>query len=650
MENCDFCFYYDNHRLINTIEDVSSSVRGIIEKHFWFTSNELIELHICSGCQEKLLDFYDFYYQVERVYKERLRKITIDMGSTSTNDEEIDSEITVDEIKIEPCSDHFEESDVNEEDDIEVDSETNFTSETFTECKTTVTSNDCLQSHNINVRETSNEKQFECEICPKKFAKRKFLNAHSLIHQRTEKFSCEKCDKTFTTKYSLKAHVETQHEGLNNFPCDICSKQFKSKGGLRAHLTEQHVDSERVRCTICGQFLKNKSSLRKHMKGHTEASMTIECDICGKRSPTAGALKKHMQYHHENQRTYQCTVCDKSFKRPFALKEHIATHTGEVLYSCEFCDRKFNYSANLSSHRKKVHPEEWVEYQQNKPIFKGTSAASLAADIQCQALDMKLRKCIMCLQPFEELGSIETESSEELKRIVENVYKIAKIEVKPSDGKIGPLCGGCRAKLGYDFDEDAYYEMLSKMYSETSPPNAHAEGTPQPMNPSPPAEYRVDSSTPTILDTTCGTLVVTEFGRDESTDQTSDLKCVICSKVFNFKSTLRLHIRSHHGQTAASTRDLETHKQTRKPRTYECLDCNLSFKLKYDYDKHQAIHNRSNLYQCEVCYKLFKHRSYYLMHRNAKRCKAIPLNLSVNSGTQAKPNCGTLNEVIRNTS
>ena len=36
----------------------------------------------------------------------------------------------------------------------------------------------------------------------------------------------------------------------------------------------------------------------------------------------------------------------------------------------------------------------------------------------------------MCLLPFDELGSIETESPEELKRIVENVYKIARIEVR----------------------------------------------------------------------------------------------------------------------------------------------------------------------------------------------------------------------------
>ncbi|XP_055629467.1 zinc finger protein 805-like isoform X2 [Toxorhynchites rutilus septentrionalis] len=261
----------------------------------------------------------------------------------------------------------------------------------------------------------------------------------------------------------------------------------------------------------------------------------------------------------------------------------------------------------------------------------------------------------MCLLPSDELGSIETESPEELKRIVENIYKIAKIEITPAGGKIEPLCGSCRAKLGYDFDEDAYYEMLSKMYRETSPsgPQVVTLGNAIPLHIglSPPENFDSPGS-PLLLDTACGTFVVTELGRDdESAEKTSDLKCIICSKVFNFKSTLRLHIRSHHN---TAIREPEPHKQSRKPRLYECGECNLSFKLKYDYDKHQSMHNRSNLFQCEVCYKLFKHKSYYLMHRNAKRCKALPLNLSTDSvGTVSSgkgQEMNSLNGGIRNIS
>ncbi|XP_055526854.1 zinc finger E-box-binding homeobox 1-like [Wyeomyia smithii] len=261
------------------------------------------------------------------------------------------------------------------------------------------------------------------------------------------------------------------------------------------------------------------------------------------------------------------------------------------------------------------------------------------------------RKCLMCLQPYEELGSIETESPEELKRIVDNVFKIAKIEISPTGGKIEPLCSSCRAKLGYDFDEDAYYEMLSKTYSDTSPPSSNPSllGNGLPAHIGASQMGNPDSPTGPLIDAACGTFVVTEFGRDEAADKASDLKCVVCAKVFNFRSTLRLHIRSHY----STSQEPEPQKPQRKPRMYECGECNISFKLKYDYDKHQAIHNRGNLFQCEICYKLFKHKSYYLMHRNAKRCKALslpmtPMNLSTNS--VGKINSDTLSGGIKHTS
>lgn len=40
-------------------------------------------------------------------------------------------------------------------------------------------------------------------------------------------------------------------------------------------------------------------------------------------------------------------------------QEHIAVHTGQDLYSCSYCPMTFKSNANMSSHRKKVHPNEW---------------------------------------------------------------------------------------------------------------------------------------------------------------------------------------------------------------------------------------------------------------------------------------------------
>ncbi|XP_001688579.2 zinc finger protein 599 [Anopheles gambiae] len=236
------------------------------------------------------------------------------------------------------------------------------------------------------------------------------------------------------------------------------------------------------------------------------------------------------------------------------------------------------------------------------------------------------RKCLMCLLPFDELSSIGTASAEELKRIVDNIYKIAKIEVKPVDGKIEPLCNGCRAKLGYDYDEDAYFDMLSQMYNSeaVSKPPTITMHNGIPVHVAVPCDASPDSplSGPGghYIDAACGTFVVTELGVEALNADKDELVCAICSKAFNFKSTLRLHIRSHHQTAPRDT--IELPKHPRKPRTYECTECNLSFKLKYDFDKHVGTHKKPSMHQCEGCFKLFKHKSYYLMHRNLKRCKA----------------------------
>ncbi|XP_035786690.1 B-cell CLL/lymphoma 6 member B protein-like [Anopheles albimanus] len=254
--------------------------------------------------------------------------------------------------------------------------------------------------------------------------------------------------------------------------------------------------------------------------------------------------------------------------------------------------------------------------------------------------ELPARCCLMCLLPCDELGSIGSESPEELARIVDNIFKIAKIEVKPQNGKIEPLCGGCRAKLGYDYDEDAYYDMLCRMYSSDmqnkmitiAMNNGHiALPVDRPESPT--------AQTGPYIDAACGTFVVTELGVEALNAGKDELVCAICSKAFNFKSTLRLHIRSHH--QSAPREVVETVRPVRKPRVYECVECQLSFKLKYDYDKHVGTHKKSNMFQCDVCFKLFKHKSYYSMHRNMKRCKLGPVPLDL-TGVAAMSDLGMM--------
>lgn len=116
----------------------------------------------------------------------------------------------------------------------------------------------------------------------------------------------------------------------------------------------------KAQCQQCGIWVK-EDGLKTHMFRHEDEKNIYICNICGKRSPNARALSEHKKYAHLAQRTHKCTFCDKAFKRALALREHMTLHTGEILYTCPYCPKTFNSSANLHSHRKKIHPKEWEE-------------------------------------------------------------------------------------------------------------------------------------------------------------------------------------------------------------------------------------------------------------------------------------------------
>lgn len=44
----------------------------------------------------------------------------------------------------------------------------------------------------------------------------------------------------------------------------------------------------------------------------------------------------------------------------------MATHTGEKLFKCSFCEESFIWRPNMYAHRKKMHPKEYAEYRKQK--------------------------------------------------------------------------------------------------------------------------------------------------------------------------------------------------------------------------------------------------------------------------------------------
>ena len=67
-------------------------------------------------------------------------------------------------------------------------------------------------------------------------------------------------------------------------------------------------------------------------------------------------------------------------------------------------------------------------------------------------------------------------------------------------------------------------------------------------------------------------------------DNSKELKCNICSKVFSNKYSLRRHIKNHTEE---------------KP--YSCLTCGRKFSQKHHLIRHQVVHTEVKPFKCSIC-------------------------------------------------
>nr|XP_029733254.1 transcription factor grauzone-like [Aedes albopictus] len=233
-----------------------------------------------------------------------------------------------------------------------------------------------LQRHTDKKHTPEENKTFQCSVCSKIFARQTFLNAHERYHN--PKWHCEICDKRFVCESYLTQHHKLIHTKELSYVCHVCARTFHNYSTYRSHL-ETHDTSikkkphkPRVQCPLCDAWTLK---LSHHMRLH---SGTKTCEICGEECKNKVTYRYHMKNHKTGD--FICTVCDKSFKREIGLKEHMASHTGDVLYSCDFCDRTFNSNANRASHRKKMHPQQWLEEKLKKEAARmGTSSETVPA-------------------------------------------------------------------------------------------------------------------------------------------------------------------------------------------------------------------------------------------------------------------------------
>jgi len=159
----------------------------------------------------------------------------------------------------------------------------------------------------------------------------------------------EQCDVCGFISRSLKSHMLV-HTQERNFECDFCGKKFALRASLKNHIFA-HINIRPYQCQFCEYSSLNSHTVRKHQFVHIAPSVLETCQICNRQFKTKDNLRSHMDSHNPK-KIFSCDHCDKTFNNLRGLKSHVGVHTGIRPFSCGICSMTFVNTSSACVHRR----------------------------------------------------------------------------------------------------------------------------------------------------------------------------------------------------------------------------------------------------------------------------------------------------------
>ncbi|XP_015262307.1 PREDICTED: zinc finger protein 646 [Gekko japonicus] len=379
----------------------------------------------------------------------------------------------------------------------------------------------------------------------------------------------------------------------------------------------------------------------------------FRCEACGRSYKHAGSLINHKQAHKTG--LFHCSVCQKQFYNLMALKNHHRTHFETKRYRCPECPKAFRLQKQLASHQRVHRDRKWDPSSRPSRRPPHARRAGKSEDSAHPLNAAKHRpdpeerpyQCGECGRTYRHAGSLLNHQKS---------HKIGHFAC--------PLCSKAYPNLmSLKNHQRIHYEVkrhrcldcgkafkwqrqLVRHQRRPHPCSSSTPGQEHERNPRAPEKERGGSRRESPLGPFHCVLCSKQFPNRTSlrnharVHSKKRFECSECGKAYRASRDLTRHLRKHReeaeaedaeGDSSSSSSSSPMYPNTSAPpeeeRPYKCDSCDRTYRHAGSLLNHKKAH-ATGLYRCPTCqkefYNLLALKSHLHTHTDKKRHRCSP--------------------------